>query len=114
MIPLKGVVMEDFSLKLGKRIKELRARVGLSQDQLAEQAGISGKYLGEIERGEVNVSAVILAKLAVVLQLSLPELLSFEHHASREKLREEMNRMLDDADDEAVRLSYRILSSIVK
>lgn len=106
--------MEDFSLKLGKRIKELRTRAGLSQDQLAEQAGISGKYLGEVERGEVNVSAAILAKLAVVLQLSLPELLSFEHHASRERLREEMNRMLDDADDETVRLSYRILSSILK
>lgn len=106
--------MEDFSLKLGKRIKELRAKVGLSQDQMAEQAGISGKYLGEVERGEVNVSALILAKLAVVLQLSLPDLLSFEHHASCEKLREEMSRMLDDADDETVRLSYRILSSILK
>lgn len=106
--------MADFSLKLGKRIKELRTKIGLSQEQLAEQAGISGKYLGEVERGEVNASAAILAKLASVLQLGLPELLSFEHHASREELRKEISRMLDDADDETVRIFYRILASILK
>ena len=55
-----------FSQKLGKRIKELRKKSSLSQDQVAEQAGISGKYLGEVERGEVNVSVVILSKIALV------------------------------------------------
>jgi transcriptional regulator with XRE-family HTH domain len=43
---------------LGKRIRALRKQKGMSQEQLAEQVGMSGKYLGEIERGQVNCSAI--------------------------------------------------------
>ena len=45
----------NFSVALGRRVKELRKKASLSQDQAAERAGISGKYLGQVERGEVKV-----------------------------------------------------------
>lgn len=64
-----------FSQKLGKRIREIRKKSALSQDQVAEQAGISGKYLGEVERGEANVSVIILSKIAFVLGVSMNDIL---------------------------------------
>ena len=45
---------------LGLRIKELRKKKKLTQDELSEKAGITGKYMGIIERGEVNVSVKVL------------------------------------------------------
>ncbi len=104
----------DFASQLGKRIKELRNKADLSQEQLAERAGISGKYLGEVERGEVNVSVVILEKVATVLQLNLPELLIFEHHIPRQDLVAELVALLHQAEDKDLRLAYRILMSIMK
>ena len=104
----------DFPVKLGKRIKELRKSAALSQDKAAEQAGISGKYLGEIERGEVNVSVAILANLASVLQTDLSDLLSFGHHATRKELQTKIFNQVTNATDDEIRLIYRILNSVLK
>ena len=38
--------------RLGKRIKEERLRLNLTQEKLSEKVGISTAYLGQIERGE--------------------------------------------------------------
>ena len=55
----------DFARKLGRRVRELRERKGLTQDRAAELAGITGKYWGEVERGSVAVSAVVLDGMRV-------------------------------------------------
>lgn len=55
---------------IGKHIKELRGEKKLSQQALAELAGISYKYLGEIERGQVNLSVEILVKIAESLKVN--------------------------------------------
>jgi transcriptional regulator with XRE-family HTH domain len=63
---------------LGSRIRNLRAAQGLSQVQLADSAGMSARYLGEVEAGKRNVSFGRLNALAQRLAISLPELLNFE------------------------------------
>lgn len=105
--------MTDFSVRLGRRVRELRVQRRLSQDQVAEQAEISGKYVGEIERGEVNVSAFILSKIAAVLQVEIAELFVIDHHASREKLEQEILLLLAQAEEEKFRLAYRILQAVL-
>ncbi len=50
--------------KIGSNIRLLRTQNELSQQGLAERAGISYKYLGEIERGQVNLSVEVLMKIA--------------------------------------------------
>lgn len=62
--------------KIGKHIKDLRGEKKLSQQALSELAGISYKYLGEIERGQVNLSVEILIKIAESLQVTPGELLN--------------------------------------
>ena len=55
---------------LGARIRSLREEIGLSQAQLAEQAGLSQGYLSQIENDEVqNPSASVLFRLAQALHV---------------------------------------------
>lgn len=61
---------------IGKHIKDLRGEKKLSQQSLAELAGISYKYLGEIERGQVNLSVDILIKIANSLHVNPGDLLN--------------------------------------
>lgn len=59
----------------GKRLKELRLKRGLSQEALAERAGIHRNYLGGIERGERNVSLSSILKIAAALKVKPTKLL---------------------------------------
>jgi len=61
-------------MQFGGRIRELRRARGLSQEQLAERAGLHRNYVGGIERGERNVAIVGIAKLAAGLDTTLAEL----------------------------------------
>lgn len=47
---------EDVIIMLGKRLRELRLRTGLSQERFAAQAGLDRTYYAGIERGERNPS----------------------------------------------------------
>ncbi|WP_419779279.1 helix-turn-helix domain-containing protein [Maridesulfovibrio sp.] len=67
--------MSNCQEKIGGKIKKYRSVSGLSQQTLAERAGISYKYLGEIERGQVNLSVEILSKISKALNISSAELM---------------------------------------
>lgn len=49
---------------LGRRVCELREAAGLTQEALAHAAGLHWTYVGQIERGERNLSYKNLLKLA--------------------------------------------------
>jgi transcriptional regulator with XRE-family HTH domain len=61
---------------LGKTIREMRLKHGLSQERLAELAGLHWTYIGGIERGERNVSLVNIVKIAKALRTTPSLLLS--------------------------------------
>ncbi len=63
--------MEDVIVTLGKRIRELRLRTGLSQERFAAQAGLDRTYYAGIERGERNPSVKQLAKIATALEVPI-------------------------------------------
>jgi len=60
---------------LGRAVRELRARRGLSQEELGFQAGLHRNYVGAVERGEINATFRVLMKLACGLQVSFSELI---------------------------------------
>ena len=60
--------------KFGKRVRELRLERGLSQEEFALEANIARSYMGDIERGQRNVSLINMARIAGALQVSLSEL----------------------------------------
>lgn len=60
--------------RLGQRLRTLRQQKGLSQERLARHAGLSGKFIGEVERGEKSISIDSLYHVAVALDIPLREL----------------------------------------
>lgn len=59
---------------LGQRLRALRRRRTLSQERLGRRAGLSGKFIGEVERGEKSISLDNLYHLAVALDVPLRHL----------------------------------------
>ena len=57
----------DVQVRFGERLREIRTKKGVSQEALAEQAGLHRTYVSSIERGERNISIVNIAKLAEAL-----------------------------------------------
>ena len=64
--------------QFGARVRSLRQRKGLSQEELADLAGVHRTYLGGIERGERNPALKNIAALAEALDVSLTDLFNFE------------------------------------
>jgi transcriptional regulator with XRE-family HTH domain len=56
---------------LGTRIRDSRKGLGISQEGLALQADIDRSFMGQVERGQRNVSFVTLCKIASVLNTDL-------------------------------------------
>jgi transcriptional regulator with XRE-family HTH domain len=59
---------------LGRQIQRRRLEHQLSQEQLADRAGLSMTYVGMLERGERNLPAATMFRLARAMGLSLSEL----------------------------------------
>ena len=59
---------------LGARIRGLRLAAGLSQEELADSAGLHRTYVGSVERGERNITVVNLWALADALAVSAARL----------------------------------------
>jgi transcriptional regulator with XRE-family HTH domain len=67
--------VKAWQARLGTRLRALRRARGLTQEQLAERAGLSYKFLGEIERGQGNPTLETLVALAGALDLDVVDLL---------------------------------------
>lgn len=63
-------------LKFAKRIREERTARSLSQEKLAERAGMHRTYIGMIERAEKNITLCNIEKLAKALNLKVNDLCS--------------------------------------
>ena len=59
----------------GKKVKERRIALNLSQEKLANMANIDRTYLPDIESGRRNISLVVAEKIAKALEVALTSLL---------------------------------------
>lgn len=62
-------------LTLARNLRRLRAERGISQEELADLAGLHRTYVGSIERSERNISIDNIAKLAVAFGVAPSKLL---------------------------------------
>ncbi len=68
-------MQSDPRLLFGRAVRERRVKLGLTQESLAERAGLHWTYIGGIERGERNVSIINVVKIANALDVSVSEML---------------------------------------
>jgi transcriptional regulator with XRE-family HTH domain len=66
------------STLFGRRLRALRTLRKLTQEELGERAAVSGKFIGQVERGSGNPSLHVLVRLGKALGVELWELLRLE------------------------------------
>lgn len=65
-----------FLAAIGRRVRERRGQRGCTRKALAAAADVSERYLGQLETGEGNISILLLRRIAIALEIALPELLA--------------------------------------
>ena len=76
----------DFIQALGLRVREARARRGMSRKLLALNSDVSERYLAQVESGETNPSIMVLRHVTHALGVSLIELLEPQHNSPEYRL----------------------------
>lgn len=106
-------------LKLvGARIRMLRKEKGYSQEALGEKGGFHFSYIGQIERGEKNVSLLNLAKIAIALEVSLIQLFAYVEEdmetTESERNIQEVVSMLRESSNDKVQTAKNVIREILK
>nr|WP_310427477.1 helix-turn-helix transcriptional regulator [Chamaesiphon sp. VAR_48_metabat_135_sub] len=70
--------MSDARKVFASRLRQIRQVKGLSQEELADSAGLHRTYVGSVERGERNISIDNIERLAKALEIDIIELLKEE------------------------------------
>ena len=104
--------MANVSEKIGIRIRNLRKQADLTQQELAEQAGVSYKYLGQVERGQVNLSVEKLIEIAGGLHIAPSEL--FEAPAGESPTLSKAKFILSELSAKELAMALDMLESLKK
>lgn len=77
-MPSVGLVEDSAALlaEFGSRLRAARHEVGLSQEILADQAGLHRTYIGSVERGERNISLLNIVAIATELDIDPAQLVA--------------------------------------
>lgn len=101
---------------LGKRIKQIRTIRRLSQEGLAEKAGISTQYISNIERGKENPTLDLLFALGDALKVRLAELCDYEgiEKVDRRKLASTIRELIQAAEPERLNTAIKVLKAVLR
>lgn len=98
---------------LGRRIREERLRIGLTQEQIAEKVNVSTTYIGFIERGERSVTLEKLIMLAECFMLPVDALLHDAPSQNPETKERHMKMLWERASEEEQDMILSIIKLIV-
>lgn len=106
----------DIKQELGEKIKRVRKKRGLTQEQLAEMINISSRNLSNIEIGISFPKSETLEKILTSLNISTQELFANDHLKSNTELINVINCYIDKVKDDNKTLEkiYRIIRDIVE
>ena len=65
---------QSILIKFGERVREIRKKRKLSQEDLAHKANLHRTYIGMIERAEKNITLINIKKIANALEVNIKEL----------------------------------------
>ncbi len=98
----------EFLVAVGKRISTERKKQSLTQLQLAEFAGISEKYLSNIECGRQNPSSDVLLRISEALQVSVNSLMPLNAEQNNR-----LYKSLNECSAEEQELILKIIDKII-
>lgn len=100
--------------QIGTRLRELRRKLGYSQEKAAELADIASNYLSGIERGKENPTVDVFLKLARVYKVELWELLNYGSRATRKEMESRICEIAKNSREEELRLILKLSNAITK
>lgn len=103
--------MDDIKILFGKRVKELRIKRQMSQEELSEKIDIAERNLSKIECGNSFIRAEKIAKLAEALNVTPKDLFDFESQKDYNEIKQELHNAIDN-DEKNLRLLYQIYKVI--
>lgn len=95
-------------VRVGLNVRNLRTSRGLSQERLAERAKRPHKYIGQVERGEINVTVNKLAAIASALSVDIAEL--FADGSNNES--GPRGRVIDERDLDLIERALRVVERL--
>lgn len=106
--------MSELVERLGNRIRYLRKQRGLSQDKLGEAAGLHVNYIGQVERGEKNITIETLEKVSRGLGISLEELFRYLDPMKNKDETGELVELLESRPQKDKVLALTLVKSVFK
>ena len=97
---------------IGKRIKAMRAKRGLTQEKLAEYAHLSTSYIGKIETGGTKLSLQTIVNIAEALHTSVDALLADHVVYPDVYLKKNFEDLLDGVSTEEMKIMEDTLSAL--
>ncbi|MBQ8459334.1 helix-turn-helix transcriptional regulator [bacterium] len=100
--------MFDLS-SIGLKIKELRKRKNLSQEELAELIDINFRTIQRIETGRNTPSLETLSKLAEAFEINIQDFFNVGHQKNRKDIIDEINKIAQSLDDVKLHDFYKAI-----
>ena len=75
----------DLKEVMAVNLRRLRHAKGMTQEELAERAGLSARYVGGIERADVSASVTVLGRIAEALEIEATDLVRAISPKARKK-----------------------------
>ena len=99
---------------IGMRIRNIRKRAGISQEELAESVDISATHISHIENGSTKLSLTVLVNIASVLSVQIDELL-FDHvSSSSDHIISNIIGSLSSCSKQQLKIINEIMSATIK
>ncbi|MUT64925.1 helix-turn-helix domain-containing protein [Paenibacillus sp. NEAU-GSW1] len=105
--------MSDLVKKVGERVRQLRKEKNLTQEELAERSSLHTNYVGQVERGEKNLTLETLEKIVAGLDVSLEELFRFLGPMERRDAFGEIVHLLSERSQEDHAMILRVLETVL-
>lgn len=100
--------------QLGAKIKRLRQKKCLTQEQFAEKIDIATRTLSGIETGENFLTSETLEKILEVLDVSSSELFAFDHIKSHDELTQEIIHDIQELKDKnKLEIIYKLIKATI-
>ena len=99
---------------IGKRIKETRTQLKLSQAALAELSGLSTRHIGHIETASKKASLSSLVSIANAVGISIDEILYGNQTANKADYQLDIVLLIEDCTPSEKRYLYLLIYSVIR
>lgn len=100
-------MLPDYSI-IGKRIKDARMKVNMTQEQLADEIDVSIAFLSRVERGTSQINLKRLLQIAELLKVTPDYLLSGSNVEAKDYLKPDFSKLLEQCTPQQKKFIYRM------